>query len=187
MSKILKELMDLLEARNLHPAMRPPELLDKAKNEGNELHPLVLCPTRNNPALIYIHPERLLQELDKRGEFLNMTTLKFEKKPVEEPKPEPETKPEKELEPCPMPDPDLGTIPEEPKPTPPGKEPEQTPEPEPEPEKPIPKETYTAEEVEAMEWDMLRKVAKADPDVPGNKSKDKLKKLLVGRPKFPLE
>lgn len=155
MSKKLKEVMEVLEARNLHPAMRPQDLLDKAKSEGNDLHPLVLCPTRNNPILTYIHPERMLQELDKRDEFLNLVTLQFEKKAVKAPEPAPA--------PEPTPDPVPEVIP-------------------PEPESAV----YTKEELEAMNWEQIRTVAKADKKIPGNKKKVELIRLLTGRPKFPL-
>lgn len=48
-------------------------------------------------------------------------------------------------------------------------------------------EVYTKKEVKAMSWTELRSAAKADPDVPGNKTKEFLTEALVGRPKFPQE
>ena len=171
MSKELKELMNMLEARRMHPAMRTEEDLASAKEEGRDLHPLVLSPTRNNPSLVYIHPERLLQELEKRGEKLNLLTLEFEKKaapapPAPAPAPPEEKKPEEKPEE--KPDPIVEDKPEE------------------KPEEKI-VEVYTKADLEKMDWETIRKAAKADPKVPGNKSKDWLTENLVGRPKFPLE
>ncbi|RLI54282.1 MAG: hypothetical protein DRP09_13470 [Candidatus Thorarchaeota archaeon] len=145
MSKQLKAVMEMLAARHMHPAMRQEADIAAARKEGIDLHPLVLAPTRNNPSLTYIHPERMLQELEKRGEFLNLTTLEFEKKAVPEPKKNPT-----------------------------------------QPSTAEPYGTYTESELKKMDWEHIRKVAKADPEIPGNKKKVELIKLLTGRPKFPL-
>lgn len=53
-------------------------------------------------------------------------------------------------------------------------------------DKPTDTGKYTKAELEAMTYKDLQKVAGADPDIPGNKKKAELVKLLTGRPKFDL-
>jgi len=168
MSEELKALEEMLMIRRLHPAMRSEEDLENARKEAEEkeedftLHPLVLSPTRGNPTLIYIHPLRFLDELKKLGQTLNLQTLQFENITKKAPKPaapKEEEKPAPIIEDKPADDevPGLKKL-----------------------------DTYTKEELSEMSWEEIRAVAKADPDIPGNKSKDWLTENLVGRPKFPL-
>jgi len=166
MSKRLKSVMELLETRRLHPAMRFEADIEAAANEGVVLHPLVLSPTRNNRDLTYIHPQRLINELDERGEFLNLSTLEFEKKakaPVEPAKAtttEPLTPKETATETT-----------------------DKTPA---EPAKALEMETYTELELKAMLKAKLLHIAGVDPDVNTKGSKAELITKLTGRPKFPL-
>ncbi len=166
MSEELKALEEMLDIRRLHPAMRSEGGLEIARKEAEEkgedftLHPLVLSPTRGNPALIYIHPQRFLNELDKLGQVLNLQTLQFEnivkKAPAPTPPPAevPEEKDETEADKI------LGL-----------KE----------------MDTYTKEELKAMLKDALLKIAGIDPDVNTKGTKAELIVKLTGRPKFPLE
>lgn len=169
MSKQLKLTMETLEARRLHPAMRRQEDIDAAaadKKNPVELHPLVLYPTQNSHELIYIHPQRLLDELEKRGEFLNLLTMEFEKKAetTQEPAPAPEQAPEVPAEP----EKDKAVEAEE-------------------QDAPEPTQVYSETELKEMSKKDLLHIAGIDPDVNTKGVKAELIEKLAGRPKFPLE
>lgn len=163
MSEELKALEEMLEMRHLHTAMRKEEDLELARKEAeeteqeNDLHPMVLSPTRSNPALIYVHPQRFLNELEKLGQVLNLQTLQFENKKTA-PAPTPPAAPKEEDKPADDEVPGLKTL-----------------------------DTYTKEELEIKSKVDLVKIAAIDPDVNTKGVKAELIKKLTGRPKFPLE
>lgn len=166
MSKELKALEEMLEIRHLRTAMRKEDDLETAREEAKEagtecgLHLLVLVPINvTNPELIYVHPQRFLNELDKLGQTLNMQTLQLEdiEETVEETAKEVlDTVEEKQEE-----SPDLPGLDK--------------------------LENYTKKELGEMSKAKLLKIAGIDPDVNTKGVKAELIKKLTGRPKFPLE
>ena len=185
MSKELKALEEMLTIRRLRTAMRKEDDLETARTEAEEagtdcdLHLLVLVPIDiSNPALIYIHPQRFLNELKELGQTLNLQTLLF-KDIVEEvadpvPPPEKEETEKKSAEEL------ASEIEKEVK----------EPETDEAKDKDIPgldkMETYTKEELEKMSKADLLKIAGPDPDVNTKGNKAELIEKLTGRPKFPL-
>lgn len=154
-----EELKETIELRHLSPAI------------NEETGAPVLSRVRNAPGLGYVHLETFVNALEEQALEINPRTLEItEHKAPPPPIEKPPTPPPVEKPPTEKPK-------EEPKP-PLSEDDKTTP---PTTTTPGPK-LYTKAELEKLSYRELQAIAKKDPEVPADKKKTELIKLLTGRP-----
>lgn len=142
----------------------------------------IITADQADPTLSYVHPKTFVDKLKETGRTIHPYSLVIEQIKEEPKKPKKSTVAPPEG--TPPEDPKVPETPKEEHPInedgTPGKNVKMT-----------KKDFYTKKELTeigstADGYKCLQKIAGADPDVPGNKSKTKLIELLTGRPKFEL-
>ena len=155
--KKYEELKEMVEIRHLQPAI------------NQETGAPVLSRVRNHPDMGYVHLETFVSALEEQGLAVDMKTLEI----TEAKKPAPAPTPPKQDE-TPADPPKTEEKPPEKPPA------EETPKPTPDD---IPK-IWTKAALGKLDYKALQAIAKKDPEVPADKKKAELIKLLTGRPKL---